>query len=122
MWGFFKREECYIYEEFGQRLKECLKNAGYTQKKATEKLGLSKNAILNYTKGRIPTTQILHQLSQMCGVSMEYLLTGLDRESPSNNQIKTLLQYYEKLDNINKKLAIHEVKHIYEVQEIKKGK
>ncbi|KYG91232.1 hypothetical protein A0U40_15995 [[Bacillus] sp. KCTC 13219] len=64
--------------KFGERLKIALKDAGYTQKKATESLGLSKNAITNYVAGRIPDAQILYKLARLCSVSMEWLLTGDD--------------------------------------------
>lgn len=62
--------------KFGERLKVALKKAGYSQKSATEKLGLSKNALTNYVAGRIPEALILYNLSQLCSVSMEWLLTG----------------------------------------------
>lgn len=112
-------EAIIINIEFGTRLKGCLKNAGFTQKSATDKLNLSKNAILNYTKGRVPTAQILHQLAQLCGVSMEYLLTGANSDF-NDGQLKQLIAYYNKLNDQNKKIAVHEMKHMYELQEIKK--
>lgn len=68
---------------FSKRLKIALKAAGYTQKKATEKLNLSKNALTNYVKGRIPDTLILYKLSKLLDVSMEWLLDGEDY--PSKN-------------------------------------
>jgi hypothetical protein len=38
----------------------------------------------------------------------------------SDIQIQSLLEYYNKLDTTNKRLAAHEIKHMYEVQELKK--
>ncbi|UQZ83291.1 HTH-type transcriptional regulator ImmR [Paenibacillus konkukensis] len=61
-------------------MKEALKRAGHTQNSAREVLGLSKNAVNNYARGRIPDATILLRLSQLCGVSMEWLLTGVERE------------------------------------------
>ncbi|WP_113673876.1 helix-turn-helix domain-containing protein [Vallitalea guaymasensis] len=109
-----------IFEGFGERLKECLKNAGYTNKMAIEELGLSQNAITNYIKGRLPKTQILYQLSHICDVSIEYLLTGNDTNMQLDEQTKLLLKFYNKLDKQNKKLAVHELKYMYEKQELKK--
>ncbi|WP_341301539.1 helix-turn-helix domain-containing protein [Lysinibacillus sp. FSL H8-0500] len=86
---------------FGERLKMALKAAGYTQKKATEELELSKNAITNYVAGRIPDAQILYKLAQLCSVSMEWLLTGEDHPSHStekeNSYEMELLQLFRRL-------------------------
>lgn len=68
-------------EKFGKRLKKALKQAGYTQAKATEELGLSKNAITNYVSGRIPDTLILYKLANLCNVSMEWLLSGKETKA-----------------------------------------
>lgn len=82
--------------EFGDRLKECLKNIGYTQKRATEELGLSKNAIANYVAGRIPDALILYKIAKLCSVSMEWLLTGHDPliQSPSANSTDELEEHF----------------------------
>lgn len=62
--------------EFAERLRLALKQAGYTQKRATEELNLSKNAITNYMNGRIPDATILYRLSKLLNVTMEWLLEG----------------------------------------------
>ena len=62
--------------EFGQRLKDSLKNCNITQKDIAQIIGVSKTSINNYVQGRIPDTVILHQLASKCNVSMEWLLTG----------------------------------------------
>lgn len=62
--------------EFAERLRLALKRAGYTQKRATEELKLSKNAITNYMNGRIPDAAILYRLSKLLDVTMEWLLEG----------------------------------------------
>ncbi|WP_027625560.1 helix-turn-helix domain-containing protein [Clostridium lundense] len=69
---------------FGERLKLALKSAGYTQKKITEDLNLSKNAITNYVNGRIPDAKILYNLSKKLGVTMEWLIDG---EEPKKEQL-----------------------------------
>lgn len=72
--------------EFGQRLKSALKSAGFTQAKATEELELSKNAITNYVGGRIPDAIILYKLSNLLGVSMEWLLTGEETQAAEKKE------------------------------------
>lgn len=61
---------------FGKRLDECMKKSGYSNKKLTDELEISKNAIGNYKNNQIPNATILFQISQKIGTSMEYLLTG----------------------------------------------
>lgn len=64
---------------FGPRLKQILKIRGLSQKKVSEILGISPSAMTNYINGRIPEPRILHQIAQLCNVSMEWLLTGKER-------------------------------------------
>lgn len=93
-----------MFKEFGKRLKDSLKETGYTQARATEELKLSKNAIGNYVKGRIPEAKILYQLAHICGVSMEYLLTG--KETINQYELtleeQKLLNQYRELNEKNK--------------------
>ncbi len=63
--------------DFGERLKTSIKNANLTQKHIAETLGITPQAFTNYiSKNRIPETMILYQISRLCSVSMEWLLTG----------------------------------------------
>lgn len=80
----------YIMNNFSERLRYALKSAGYTQKRITEELSLSKNAITNYVKGRIPDATILYKLSKTLNVTMEWLLTGEDpnQQNSSNEESK----------------------------------
>ncbi len=87
-------------DNFGERLKLALKRAGYSQKKATEELQLSKNAITNYVAGRIPDAQILYKLAKLCSVSMEWLLTGeeyIPKQESLNPDESELLELFRKL-------------------------
>lgn len=122
---------------FGERLKQALKNAGYTQARATEELKLSKNAMTNYVKGRIPDATILYNLSNLLGLSMEWLLTGKETKQQENNdgiadnnvnekltddEIR-LIKLFRQL-NDKEKIKIEgmlEMK-IYELKESKKGR
>lgn len=103
-------------EEFGNRLKKCLKDAGYTQIKATEELKLSKNAILNYTKGRIPEAKILYELSKLCNVSMEYLLIGKEDKSSLNDNEIEILNKFKLLNNYYKNIADYKIQELIKEQ------
>lgn len=64
-------------QTFGERLKMALEEAGYTRNQAAEKLELSQSSLSNYIlKNRIPDATILLNISELLGVSMEWLLTG----------------------------------------------
>ena len=63
-----------------QRIVAKLKELHVTQVELAAKTDLSKTAINNYCKGKQePNTQALYKLSVALGVSMEWLLTGEDR-------------------------------------------
>jgi len=63
---------------FGKRLKLALKEAGITQLEAAKRLGVNKDTITNYVKGRVPRPQILEKLAVLCNVSPAWLLFGED--------------------------------------------
>jgi transcriptional regulator with XRE-family HTH domain len=69
---------------FGKRLKLALKEAGITQLEAAKRLGVNKDTITNYVKGRVPRPQILEKLAALCNVSPAWLLFGEDRTPVKN--------------------------------------
>ena len=84
-------------ENFGKRVSLCMKNSGYSNKELTERLSLSKNAVGNYINNQIPNAKILFSLSQIFGVTMEYLLTGENKNNDLSQNEKELLENFEKL-------------------------
>lgn len=62
--------------EFGKRLKKALDHAGLSQLEAAKMLGLNKDSLTNYVKGRLPKAEILRELARVCSVSVDWLLTG----------------------------------------------
>lgn len=75
--------------EFGKRFEMLMKSANISNAEITEKAELSKNNVGNYKNGQIPNAQILYRLSQIFGVTMEYLLTGKEAAelSPEEQEI-----------------------------------
>lgn len=67
----------------------------------------------------MPSGKTLISLINEFNISADWLLTG-KANNINDKQIQSLLEYYNKLDNINKRLAVNEMKHMYEVQELKK--
>lgn len=105
------KEEFYLGNNFGERLKNALSNAGYSQKRATEILELSKNAITNYVSGRIPDTLILHKLAKLCSVSMEWLLVGEESFICSVNHKNHSDSLFSCLLGLNSYEIINRIKH-----------
>ena len=62
--------------DIGERIKKAIRDAGLTQKEIAKKVGLSEVSISSYTQGRIPKADVLGQIAELCGVSIEWLLTG----------------------------------------------
>lgn len=84
-------------ENFGKRVSLCMKNSGYTNKTLTEELAVSKNAVGNYINNQIPNAKILYALSQLFGVTMEYLLTGENKNNDLSQNESELLEYFARL-------------------------
>ena len=62
--------------DFGKRFSCLMEKSGISYTKLTELAEISKNNVGNYKNGQIPNATILYRLSQIFGVSMEYLLAG----------------------------------------------
>ena len=68
------------FSDVGSRISSCLNSLCITQAELARRTGLSKNAINNYVKGdRQPDSQSLYTLSVCLGKTMEWLLTGEER-------------------------------------------
>ena len=84
-------------KNFGNRLTECMKIAGYTNSKLTEELNLSKNAVGNYKNNQIPNATILYNISQLLGTTMEYLLTGKHGNENLTDEENNIIAAYRKI-------------------------
>ena len=63
--------------EFGKRLDRYIQQAGLSNRKLAERIGVSPASISQYiVNGRIPESGILLKLAQELNVTMEELLTG----------------------------------------------
>lgn len=57
-----------------------MNNCELTQKQIAVQLELTEGAIINYKRNRIPKAFELLRIADYFGVTMEWLLTGLERE------------------------------------------
>lgn len=91
-----------MFNGFGERLRLALKNANYTQVRAAHKLEISKGAMLNYVKGRIPEAEILYRISKLLGTSMEWLLCGKESTQILTSEEEALINTYKQLNEQQK--------------------
>lgn len=99
--------------KFGERLKECIKSAGITQKDLALKINVSKTSINNYVGGRIPDAVILYKISKILNTTIEWLLAG---EHPINQVVSfnqeeiELLNLYSSCNEIQQKDIVENIK------------
>lgn len=101
-----------IDNEFGVRFTKILENSKITNTEVTKLAGISKNNIGNYKNGQIPNATILYKLSQIFGISMEYLLVGKDAENLTQEE-KKLVELYRNTNDIGQPLTM---KHAEDIQ------
>ena len=69
---------------FSEKILSCRKKAGLSQEALAERLGVSRQAISRWEMGNtIPDAENLLQLSQLFGVSVDYLLHDEQGQEPS---------------------------------------
>lgn len=108
-------------ENIGDRLKIWRKSNNLTLKDIHDKTGISRGNLSDIENNKvIPSGKTLLALINEFNVSADWILSGNTSSNNNNEYTDKLLKYFNKLDKQNKRLAVHEMKHMYEVQELKK--
>ena len=89
--------------EFGKRFTELMLNKKISNTYITEQAGISKNNVGNYKNGQIPNATILYKLSQIFGVTMEYLLVGKESETLTPEE-QTLVDTFRGCNSIGQSI------------------
>jgi len=63
-----------------ERLKLLRTRKGWTQEEAADRAGVSKNALANWERGSRPQPNLLRQVAEAYGVSVEYLTDPLVKQ------------------------------------------
>lgn len=80
-------------QQIAERLKNYLKDKGYTNKEFAEKLGVSQSTIANYLNNVSDIQKIFVSLHLLAGINLEWLISG--EGNPETTQRKLYLQFEE---------------------------
>lgn len=67
-----------INKEFGRRLRDLIRREGIKQKDVAEHAGITPSALTFHLKGQVPSSDLLLKYARRFGVTVDYLLTGMD--------------------------------------------
>ena len=68
----------------GERIRHAIKESGRTQKDVAKLVGIAENTLVNYIKGkRIPDAETVAKIGGLCGVSLDWLITGKGSMQPA---------------------------------------
>lgn len=84
---------------FGERLQECIKNKGCTQRELADKLNISPARLNSWVKDkRQPDVEYIKRLAAALNVSGDYLVGTMDILKRKVSHLDQLLLKYEQLD------------------------
>lgn len=93
----------------GEKLKEARKQAGLSQEQLSEKLGISRSAVAKWeTDKGMPDIDNLKILSQLLGVSIDYLVDNGEKLDKAIIKEKIDLSQYEGSRRVKKDKAVRE--------------
>lgn len=103
-----------------QRIFEELKKQGKKQKDLAVYIGLSTSAVSDWKKkGTNPAAENLSIIADFLNISIEYLLTGKEKSSPTfelNADEHELLQYFKKLSDKSKGIVLGRAEQLAELE------
>ena len=102
---------------FKENLKSELAFSGMLVKELAYRSGVNKYSLDNYlnSRGQIPSIEVGYKIAHALGVSVEYLITGMESKSDRkavkyNSDIRIIAQLAEQLDEKNRKFVIDFIK------------
>ena len=110
---------------FRENLREAIDYCGLGQKELAHKTKISLRSIENYLRenNSIPLADKAVQLAQVLGVTVEYLVTGMDspKKNPAliepeiDNEIRQLIKAINNLPKAKQRIVIKSALHLVEV-------
>jgi transcriptional regulator with XRE-family HTH domain len=89
--------------KFGQKLKRLRQERDWSQEKLAEEIGVKRLAINKYESGQTkPSAETLQKISEVFGVSIDYLLAEESEKFAEDKIIdKTLLEYVAEIEQMS---------------------
>lgn len=86
------------------RIRKAREEAGYTQTRLAEKLGISKQLLYKYENGSITNIPLdrIEEIAKLCGVRPDYLAGWSD----SATEKELVIEIYDSLDEEKKKMVL----------------
>jgi transcriptional regulator with XRE-family HTH domain len=110
---------------FRENLREAIDFSGLEQKELAHKANISLRNIENYLRenASIPSADKAVQIAQVLGVTVEYLVTGVESSNKSsvlmiegvNNEIQLLIKLLKKLPKNKQGIIIKNALSLYEI-------
>jgi transcriptional regulator with XRE-family HTH domain len=100
---------------FKENLKSELAYSGMLVKELAAKSGVSKYSLDNYlnARGQLPSVEAAVKIAHMLGVSVEYLVTGRDSQTPPlSDEARTIGRLAEQLDENDRRFVLDFIKWI----------
>ena len=91
--------------KFSDKLKRLRQEKNWSQEKLAEKIGVKRLIIGRYERGQTnPSAEMLQKLSDIFGVSIDYLLSDESKNLAAVGiKDKSLLEYFEEVDRMGEK-------------------
>ena len=81
----------------GERIKKCRQEAGWSQEKVAEELGVSRQSVTKWESGQsMPSTSNLFQLAQLFGTTVDFLTKEDSTPEPPKEHVIIKTVYVEK--------------------------
>lgn len=106
------RKKCHFSNmDFRTRLREQIEFLGMRDKEVAAKAGITKRAIDCYVGSRacMPAADVAVRIAQVLGVSVEYLVTGVNSstsQSEQDSEIENQIHLYRKYNSLIKNMEI----------------
>jgi len=98
---------------FKENLKSELLYSGMLVKELAVKSGVNKYSLDNYlnARGQVPSVEAAVKIARSLGVSVEYLVTGKEGQSPQlSDEARAIGRFADQLDEVNRHFVLDFIK------------
>jgi len=106
-----------------KRIREIMRRKNMTQEQLSTLLGISQPAVSLYLQGRMPPADVLYQIAQLDNTTVEWLLTGQEKDKPVVREKSApygeqhpLLKMWDRLPPSIQKDLLNLIRHLLELE------